>query len=152
MVTLSIIGCNQVEMDRGEDVQIKEKAVETLSIGSNSFALEAYLWRDFQPMSPEDGKPMISINWIICTKSNKIPDNISMVKQFVIYENEIWEANYEDEAPAPSLPAFKIEGISRNGPKWGPGIYVDIISQIHDSKTNKDYYIELKHVYVNRTD
>ena len=131
--------------------QIKREAAETLTIGSNSFVLDAYLWRDFMPISPENGKPMISINWLICTELVKIPDNLSMVRQYVIYKDDIWIADYENEEPAPSLPEYKIERISRNGPTWGPDIYVDVISQIHDSKTNKDYYIVRKNVYIIRT-
>jgi len=152
MVALSLLSCESKEINKVEILQIKEKAVETLTIGSNSFMLDAYLWRDFMPISPENGKPMISINWLVCTNSFKIPENISMVKQYVIYNDEVWEANYENEAPAPSLPEYKKERISRNGPKWGPAIYVDVISQIRDTKTNKDYYIERKNVYVERTD
>ena len=152
MIALFLLSCDREEMNKEEILQIKEKAVETLTIGSNSFVLEAYLWRDFQPESPEDGKPLISINWLICTNSTKIPNNISMVKQYVIYNDEIWEANYENESPAPDLPEYKIERISRNGPKWGPKIYVDVISQIRDFETNKDYYIEQKNIYVERTD
>ena len=152
IVALPFLSCDCEEMSKVEILQIKKKAVETLTIGSNSFVLDAYLWRDFMPDSPENGKPMISINWLVCINSNKIPKNISMVKQYVIYNDEVWEANYENEAPAPSLPEHKMERISRNGPKWGPGIYVDVISQIRDSKTNRDYYIERKNVYVERTD
>ena len=133
-------------------LQIREKAVDTLTIGSNSFVLDAYLWRDFQPVTPPNGKPMISINWLINTNLVKIPDNISMVKQYVFYNDEIWVADYESEAPAPSLPEYKLERISRNGPKWGPDIYVDVISQIRDSQSNKDYYIKRENVYVLRTD
>ena len=152
MVVLSLLSCDREEKSKVEILQIREKAVETLTIGLNSFVLDAYLWRDFMPVSPKDGKPMISINWLVCTNSIKIPDNISMVKQYVIYNDEVWETNYENEVPAPSLPEYKLERISRNGPKWGPKIYVDVISQIRDSKTNKDYYIERKNVYVERTD
>ena len=152
MVALSFLSCDREEKSKVEILQIREKAVETLTIGLNSFVLDAYLWRDFMPVSPKDGKPMTSINWLVCTNSIKIPDNISMVKQYVIYNDEVWETNYENEVPAPSLPEYKLERISRNGPKWGPKIYVDVISQIRDSKTNKDYYIERKNVYVERTD
>jgi uncharacterized protein (DUF2225 family) len=140
------------EIDEKQILQIKEKAVETLIIGSNSFKLDAYLWRDFMPESPPNGKPMISINWLVSTDLVKIPENISMVKQYVFYEDEFWVADYENEAPTPSLPEYKLERISRNGPKWGPKIYVDVISQIYDSKTNKTHYIERKGVYVERTD
>ncbi|MDR2145413.1 MAG: hypothetical protein LBE91_03000 [Tannerella sp.] len=150
------VSCEKSDLETqisGEQIlQIKEKAVETLVIGSSSFKLDAYLWRDFMPVSPVDGKPMISINWLVSTDMVKIPENISMVKQYVFYEDEIWVADYENEAPAPSLPEYKLERISRNGPKWGPKIHVDVISQIYDSKTNKNYYIERKGVYVERTD
>ena len=147
---LLAVSCKKKEQEK--NLQIKEKAVETLVIGSNSFKLDAYLWRDFMPISPANGKPMISINWLISTNLVKIPKNISMVKQYVFYGDEIWEAEYENEAPAPSLPDYKLERISRNGPKWGPEIYVDVISQIYDSKTNKNYYIKREGVYVGRTD
>jgi len=143
--------CYNDEIDEEQISRIKEKAVDTLVIGSNSFKLDAYLWRDFMPISPADGKPMISINWLVSTDLAKIPENISMVKQYVFYEDKIWVADYENEAPAPSLPEYKLERISRNGPKWGPNIYVDVISKIYDSKTNKYYYIKRKGVYVVRT-
>jgi hypothetical protein len=131
--------------------KIKEKAVETLIIGSNTFVLDAYLWRDFMPVSPPDGKPMISINWLISTNLVKIPDNIDMVKQYVFYNDSVWVSTYENET-RPDQPAHKIEKVSRNGPKWGPKINVDVVSQIHDSKTNKHYYIQRKKVFVERTD
>ena len=150
---LLFLSCDkETEIDKEKILQIRENAVETLTIGSNSFVLDAYLWRDFMPISPVNGKPMISINWLVSTDMVKIPENLSMVKQYVFYEDEIWVADYENETPTPSLPEYKLERISRNGPKWGPKIYVDVISQIRDSKTNKDYYIERKNVFVKRTD
>ena len=150
---LLAVSCEKkdMEIDEGQISQIKEKAVETLVIGSNSFKLDAYLWRDFMPISPENGKSMISINWLVSTDFVKIPNNISMVKQYVFYEDEIWEAEYENEV-RPTQPPHKLERISRNGPKWGTKIYVDVISQIYDSKTNKTHYIIRKGVYVVRTD
>jgi hypothetical protein len=154
IIVLSLFGCdkNGTEIDDKQILQIRREAVDTLIIGSNSFVIEAYLWRDFMPVSPENGQPMISINWLISTGLVDIPDNIKMVKQYVFYDELIWEANYENEEPAPSLPKHKMERISRNGPKWGPNIYVDVISQIYDFNTNKSYYIEQKEVYVGRTD
>ena len=150
--SIKFVGMDNSEIGKEQIRQIRAKAVDTLIIGSNSFVLDAYLWRDFQPISPANGQPMISINWLICTDLVKIPDNISMVKQYVIYNDEIWIADYENEKPAPSLPGHKMERISRNGPIWGPKIYVDVISQIHDSQSNKDYFVERKNVYVVRTD
>ena len=150
MVTVSLLGCKREETNKIEVLQ--KNSVDTLIVGSSSFILDACLWRDFMPVCPPDGEPMISINWLISTNLAKIPDNISMVKQYVFYDNEIWISDYENEAPTPSLPEHKMERISRNGPKWGPNIYVDVISQIHNSQNNEDYYIQRKNVYVSRTD
>lgn len=153
LLVLGVFLTTSCEKEKGQEIsQIREKAVETLTIGSSTFVLDAYLWRDFMPISPEDGKPMISINWLVSTDSTKIPENISMIKQYVFFGDEVWEAEYENEAPSPSLPEYKSERISRNGPKWGPNINVDVISQIYDSQTNKNYYIERRGVYVQRTD
>lgn len=143
--------CHNDEINEDLISQIKEKAVDTLIIGSNSFVLDAYLWRDFQPVSPKDGNPMISINWLISTDLIEIPDNISMIKQYVVYGDSVWIADYENEASSPSLPKYKLERISRNGPKWGPKIYVDVISQIYDSEADKDYYIKREKIFIMRT-
>ena len=126
------------------------EAVDTLIIGSNSFILDAFLWRDFMPISPPDGQPMISINWLICTNEIAIPDNISLVKQFVIFGDLVWKAYYTDEEGVPQ-PAHKIQRVSRNGPKWGPNIYVDVIAQVYDSNTNKTHFVRRKNVFVIRT-
>ncbi len=152
LLVLGVFLTASCEKDQGnESSQIRKKAVDTLIIGSNTFVLDAYLWRDFMPVSPKNGKPMISINWLVSTDLTKIPENISMIKQYVFFGDEVWEAEYENEAPSPSLPEYKLERISRNGPKWGPNINVDVISQIYDSQANKNYYIERKGVYVQRT-
>lgn len=146
IVPFLILSCGQEKMDNELISQLKREAVEILTINSNSFLLDAYLWRDFMPGNNQNG--MISINWLISTDSVKIPDNISMVKQYVIYKDEIWVADYENEAPAPNLPKYKLERISRNGPKWETEIYVDIISQIYDSKARKDYFVRCKNVKI----
>ena len=142
---------NDIRLDKELILQLKAKAVDTLIIESNSFVLNAYLWRDFQPESPPNGKPMISINWLIDVNSAKIPDNISMLKQYVIYQDSIWISDYESEI-RPSQPEYKIEKMSRNGPEWGPKVYVDVVSQIYDSNTDKTHYLVFKNVFIERTD
>ena len=142
---------NDICLDKELIQELKTKAVDTLKIESNSFVLDAYLWRDFQPVSPPNGKPMISINWLIDVNSVKIPANISMVKQYVIYGDSIWTSDYENEI-RPSQPEYKIEKISRNGPEWGPKVYVDVVSQIYDSNADKTHYLVFKNVFIERTD
>jgi len=155
--TLLLVGC---EPKNGIDNNLSDKELiselrsmvtDTLFIDSKSYVLDAYMWRDFQPISPENGKPLISINWLICTDSVKIPANIDLVKQFVIYGDVVWVSDYSNETLS-AEPEFKIKKVSREGPKWDPHVSVDVISQIHDSQTDKDYYVGLKNVYIDRTD
>jgi len=138
-------------IDRSYIAQLKSDALDTLVIGSESYVLDAYIWRDFQPMCPPGGREMISINWLINIDSVKISDNIKMIKQYVINKDSIWISDYMNRS-SNSQVEYKIEKISINGPKWGPGINVDVISEIHDFNTGMDYYLECKDVYVGRTD
>lgn len=158
IIALSLVSCdkNSDEIDNGIDKEqialIKSKAVETLTIGSNTFVLGAYLWRDFQPICPEDGQPMTSLNHLVDVGMVDIPDNISMIKQYVFYGDLVWVADYDEDVILPDFPKYKQERISSGGPKWGPEVYVDVISQIYDSDTGESYFIECKAAHVGRTD
>jgi len=121
-----------------------------VSIDSKDYFLDAYLWRDFMPISPSDGKPLISINWLISKDSTAIPNNIELTQQFVIYDDLVWISQYENET-RPSLD-YKLERLSRNGPKWGPFITVKIVAKITDTKTKNNYYLKLDRVRILRTD
>ena len=46
VMAVSFLSCDkESEIDKEQILQIRENAVETLTIGSNSFVLDAYLWR-----------------------------------------------------------------------------------------------------------
>ncbi|MDA9898308.1 hypothetical protein N9D69_01915 [Flavobacteriales bacterium] len=140
-----------IRIDKELIMQLNSKSYDTLIIESNKLVLDAYLWRDFMPISPPDGKTMISINWLRDIDSTEILDNIGLIEQYVIYNDSIWIAEYENETST-TQPDYKIKKRSREGPKWGPNICVDVISKICDSNSNNDYYIKIKDIYVERTD
>jgi hypothetical protein len=155
---LGLLSCDKDELDNESNIredkelilELYDKSVDTIMISTHRYILDAYLWRDFMPISPPDGQPLSSINWLIDIDTLDIPLNIDLKEQYVIYNDSIWIADYEDEIH--TTPSYKIEKISRNGPKWGPKIYVDIVSKIHDSNTNTDYFLKLKNIYIKRTD
>lgn len=141
---------NSVRYDRILISELNLKAVDTLEIESGSYVLDAYLWRDFQPFCPPDGRPLISLNWFINIDSIAIPGNIDLIKQYVIYNDLVWISVYEDESRPPQ-PEYMIEKVSREGPKWGPDVEVDIISIVYNSETNQEYYLRLKDVHIDQT-
>ncbi len=140
---------NNFKEDKDLIIALNDKASSTIRIDSHDYFLDAVLWRDFMPVSPPDGKPLASVNWLIRSDSTSIPEEIIMTRQYVILNDSIWIADYENGSPTPS---YKIEKVSRNGPKWGPGTFVEIISEINNTKTNRVYFLKLDKVYIGRTD
>ena len=102
-ITSSLLtGCEKseipnVKVDKDLILELKSKVVSTAIINSHNYFLDAYLWRDFMPISPPDGKPLISINWLISADSTAIPQNIELKQQYVIYGDSVWITDYENE-------------------------------------------------------
>lgn len=169
LVALSLYSCNRSDTDDSikideepmsgqvikiddEIVQIRTKAVDILTIGSDSFVLNVELSRNFTPFCPPNGRRMYSFNRLVGMDSEKIPDNIDMVKQYVMHGDSVWIAGYQGGASHIGSPeCYKIEGVSNNGPKWGPEISVEVISQINDIQTNQDYYVRQRNAYIHKT-
>jgi len=156
-LTIIISGCEKdniqnpnIKVDQDLITELNNKATGTIIIDTNNYFLDTYLWRDFQPISPPNGKPLISINWLIRADSNAIPVNIKLKLQYVIYGDSVWIADYTNETHL--TPEFKQEKVSRNGPKWGPHVYVNIIAKISDTIANRDYYLKRSNAFIGRTD
>jgi hypothetical protein len=143
-------GFNNIREDKELIQDLNSKATTTLTIDSRGYFLNAFLWRDFMPISPPNGKPLIALNWLINSDSIDIPENIVMKKQYVIYNDSVWIADYEENR-SPTSPLYRLEKMSINGPKWGPGVHVDVISKILDTKTNHDYYLKCNQVMIGAT-
>lgn len=122
-------------------------ASEELTIGDHKLTLSTFLWRDFMPISEENGKPLICVSKITDAHAISLSDSISLIKQYTINGSEIWIANYiEKKNPTP----FISEGVVRNGPKWGPHIRVDIVTEFEYK--GKLYRLLAKSQLIGRTD
>jgi len=159
LVLLGLLSCEKAEEVNSIDIRkdkeliktLNEKSVDTLEIDNQVLVLEAYLWRDFMPgPSNENGSSLYAINGLVSIDSTSIPDSVDLIRQYVIHNDSIWVSDYEEEIRSSS--DYRIEKISRNGPKWGPQIKVDVISKIHDSDLKEDYYLRLQNVYIERTE
>ena len=153
--TCFLAGCEKddlpnVKVDKDLIQELDSKVMKVATINSHDYFIDAYLWRDFMPMSPPNGNPLVSINWLISADSSAIPDNIKLEQQYVIYGDSIWIANYDNVTH--QTPEYKIEKVSIDGPKWGPFVHVDVIAKISDSNTKLDYYLKLKGAHILRTD
>jgi hypothetical protein len=119
---------------------------ENIVIGNNTLVLATYLWRDFMPIAEENGSPMICINFLTEKDSLTITHSIDLKKQYVVNGNEVWTADYSEVKKSSD---FIIEGLVREGPKWGPNINVDVICEFETSGST--YRVLAKSQEINKT-
>jgi hypothetical protein len=151
LLFIGLISCNKEKIDGKikTDPQLAaelKSSPENIVLGNNQYSLTTYLWRDFMPSPEGNGSPMICINSLIEKDSLPIAHPIELKKQFVIKGNEIWTADYS-EIKNPN--DFTIEGVVREGPKWGPHINVDVVCEFEISGTT--YRVLAKSQEINKT-
>lgn len=106
-------------------------APTTTAIGGRTLSLETYLWRDFQPSSPPNGKPLVVVARIRSTDGSPIPATVVVTGLWVVNAGEVWTASPREETRrAPNGSMFEV--VAREGPKWGPGISVDVVVGLRD--------------------
>lgn len=137
-----------------QDLTIKDliSAPDTIQIENVGVVLETYLWRDFMPVSPPDGKPLRAVVTLLPVHSEHLPADIDAKKIWIIQGEEVWANLLSTVSPAePDHPVIRLEKTAANGPKWGPGIEVIVVVEIHD-KEGKTYLLKAEHQPIHRTD
>jgi hypothetical protein len=133
-------------------------------LDGKSLSLSAYLWRDFMPISPPDGKPMIAVLKVATSDKKPFPSGVRTDRAWVLFGEQMWEASELKEQlkgppyckdasgkwiKCPDSPVFI--SVARDGPKWGPGLFVDVVVRLTD-KGGRHYLLQAPKQYVNRTD
>jgi hypothetical protein len=105
-------------------------APERLVIEDKEIKLKSFLWRDFTP-GIHGGGPLTALLFIETSDSSKIPISINPEAIYVINKTSVWNSLFSEEEPAPDqVKPYRIIKIARNGPKWEPEIFVDVIVKI----------------------
>lgn len=99
---------------------------DSLIIESNTLILNTFLWRDYMSNSEKNGSKMYSVNKLTEIDEQPILSTISLKKQYIVKDHEIWTAEYVQINDSPS---YILEGYVNGGPKWGPNIKVDVICE-----------------------
>lgn len=127
-------------------------APDTLTLGDQNLVLRAFMWRDFQPISPPDGKPLIAIFWVYSADSTALPAGLTADAAWVVSGENVWDTYLTDEEPPPSeQQPYQLHKIAREGPKWGPGIEVDAVVRLRDER-GESYLVRAPSQYISRTD
>ena len=126
-------------------------AQDTIGIAGVQLILETYLWRDFMPVSPPDGKPLRAAVNLIPVKNENLLPNITMDKIWIINGKEIWSDtlnNAGQKVSGENLPRLKM--MAQNGPKWEPGSLVKVIVRVKDDQ-GKIYLLQAKDQQIQKT-
>jgi hypothetical protein len=153
VVCILISGC-KIFKPSGSTIPIDEllSASEQIEIDGRKYVLETYLWRDFMPISPPDSKPLIALIWITATDSLEFPASVDGNQLWIVNGQEIWETKFSDEElPEEPHRKHQLAKIARNGPKWGPGIQVNVVVQVIDGENNT-YLLRASNQWIHRTD
>jgi hypothetical protein len=127
-------------------------APEQIEIDGREYILETFLWRDFMPVSPPDGQPLIALIWITAIDSLAFPSTIDANRLWVINDELVWETEFSfEERPDDPNRIHQLEKIARDGPKWGPGIQVEVIVRVTDSQ-DSTYLLRAADQWIYRTD
>jgi hypothetical protein len=107
-------------------------APEEVTVDGLSVRLETYLWRDFQPVAPPDGQPLIAVLRVMTTDGTPVPPTLHADQAWVIADGVSWAASVrEEQGRVAGSPSFEV--VARDGPKWGPGIAVDVVIRLRAS-------------------
>lgn len=124
-------------------------APETIMVASRACTLATGLWRNFEPAeAPPDGWPLRAFAILCFWDTTARPPGVTADRIWVIKsDSEIWEARLalSDYESSPN----ELWSEAKNGPKWGPGIYVDVVVRVRDSE-RRQYLLRAVHQRISR--
>jgi len=150
---LSVFLCFAASVGAGENMSTDElpSAPEEIDIGNRSYVLDVFLWRDFMPFCPPNGRPLIASISISTTDSSEFPKSIDADHIWIVNGSDVWESGFSSEERARHSSRSHLEKIARGGPKWDTGINVDVVVRVTDGSDNI-YMIKVSDQPINRTE
>ena len=113
-----------------------------MQIEGREFSLSVSAWRDFQPVAPPNGQPLIVMIKVSAADASSLPTDLLLDQVWVLNGKEQWSVKPESSSPS--------EAAIRGGPKWGPGIKVDVVARLRQGK--QTFLVRAAGVDIKRTD
>ena len=123
-------------------------------LNGRSLSLSAYPWRDFMPsfLPAPNGSPMMVVLKVATSDKKPFPSGVRMERAWVLFGEQMWQTS-EFRAQVKGTPHNKdswincsdspvCEATAREGPKWGPGVFVDVVVQLTD-KEGRHYLLQV---------
>jgi hypothetical protein len=141
-VLMVVAGCGTACRCCRPAAESPASAPERVEINGRGYTLTANAWRDFQPVAPPEGQPLIVAVRVSAEEPIPTPADLKIDHVWVLNGKEQWSA--KPDSPSSS------EGAIRGGPRWGPGIKVDVVARLEQGK--KTWLVRAAGVDIKRTD
>jgi hypothetical protein len=128
---LLLAGCDPPMTTLSPEPQPLLDAPTQVHVDGHDLTLEAHLWRDFKPISPPDGKPLVAVLRVKTADGRAFPAGVTADQVSVVFGDEVWTAPARQEHP--SWHPGVLEVVARDGPRWGPGVTVDVVVRLRGS-------------------
>jgi hypothetical protein len=149
-VLVAVNGCGTAcRCCRAGSVSVASAPEQVLVVG-REYTLAASAWRDFQPVAPPDGQPLIVVAEVSPSDTMPLPSDLAIDRVWVLNGEEQWSAAPEEPGDGGESPAACLESAVRGGPKWGPGIKVDVVVRLRQGK--QTWLVRAPGVDIKRTD
>ena len=112
-------------------------------------------------MHSSGASPMMVVLKVATTDKKPFPSGVRMDRAWVLFCEQMWEASeFRAQVKGPRnnkdswincAESPVCEATARDGPRWGPGVFVDVVVRLTD-KEGRHYLLQAPKQYVNRTD
>ncbi|MCX6843256.1 MAG: hypothetical protein NTX53_13340 [candidate division WOR-3 bacterium] len=147
---LAAVGCGAACKCCRTTTDALAAAPERVEIDGREYTLAANLWRDFMPMAPPDGESLIAALKVSPADAMPPSADLAIDHVWVLNGEKQWSVAVVRPSGAGQLPASQLEQSVRNGPKWGPGITVDVVVRLRQGK--RTWLVRQAGVTIKRTD
>jgi hypothetical protein len=102
-------------------------APDEITMDGRRLTLETYLWHNLMPGFGPVERPLLALIRVTAVDQLPFPSTVDADRLWIIYQSAIWETELSEtitEGP------HQLSKMARDGPKWGPSVYVDVIVRI----------------------
>ena len=117
------------ELSPAELRQVPTSAGVLAGVG---YRLDGYLWRDFMPTigGGGGGSPLMAALEVTAVGADAFPASVTVDRLWVVNGDEVWATHPVEEQPRGGAGATTLAVMAREGPRWGPGITVDVVVRL----------------------
>lgn len=128
-----LVGCSRENPIEPRSATELRAAPTSVVVQGQEVQLISALWRDFMPISPPDGQPLVAVLRLQPAGGGQVAAGVRADAAWVVFGNDVWATAITEERFPNSTGQDYYEAVIRNGPKWGPGVSVDVIVRVRDA-------------------